>query len=222
MLFVERSQFLFIKHRVVRIAPSPSGYLHVGTARTALFNWLFARANNGKFVIRIEDTDAERTDSELIQPILDALSWLGLESDEEIVYQSQRQKTHRSFVNTLLESDYAYRCFCSKERLEKLREDARAQKLPPRYDRHCTELSLAQIQEQLEMGTPFVVRLNIPAGETTYHDLVLGDITRANTDIEDFVVARADGSALYNFAVVVGEELPSGVSISVLSHRLRR
>lgn len=195
----------------VRIAPSPSGYLHVGTARTALFNWLFARANNGKFVIRIEDTDAQRSETDLIQPILDALSWLGMESDEEIVYQSQRQDKHRSFVNALLETDYAYRCFCSKERLEKMREDSRAQKLPPRYDRHCAELSVAQVQEQLEMGTPFVVRLKIPAGETTYHDLVLGDITRANTEIEDFVVARADGSALYNFAVVV-DDYEMGIS----------
>ena len=189
----------------VRIAPSPSGYLHVGTARTALFNWLFARAGGGKFVIRIEDTDAERTDADLVQPILDALAWLGMESDEDIVYQSQRQDSHRSFVNTLLESDCAYRCFCSKERLEKVREENRAKKLPPRYDRHCAGLSSAQIQEQLELGTPFVVRIKIPAGETTYHDLVLGDITRANTEIEDFVVARADGSALYNFAVVVDD-----------------
>ncbi|MFQ5607646.1 MAG: glutamate--tRNA ligase, partial [Candidatus Zixiibacteriota bacterium] len=189
----------------VRIAPSPSGYLHVGTARTAIFNWLYARANGGKFLIRIEDTDVERSESDLIQPILDALAWLGMESDEEIVYQSRRTDRHRRFVGGLLESGHGYRCFCAKERLDDLREKARAQKRAPRYDRHCAGFSQAQIQEQLEMGSPFVVRLRVPEGETTYSDMVLGEITRSNDEIEDFVVARNDGSALYNFAVVVDD-----------------
>lgn len=190
----------------VRIAPSPSGYLHVGTARTAIFNWLYARQTGGTFVIRIEDTDAERTDNSLVQPILDALAWLGMESDEPIVYQSQNQSRHRELVQTLLASGHGYRCYCSKEKLDAAREKARAEKRAPGYDKSCRQLPADKASELLESGTPFVVRIAIPENEeTSYSDMVLKEITRNNTEIEDFVVARADGSALYNFAVVVDD-----------------
>ncbi len=190
---------------VVRIAPSPSGYLHVGTARTAIFNWLYARKHNGKFLIRIEDTDTERSDTDLIQPILDALKWLGMESDEDIVYQSTRDEIHRSYVAKLLDSGCAYRCFCSKERLAEARELAMKEKRAPRYDRTCANLSEEEVATKIAANEPFVIRIKIPDGSTTYTDMVLSDITRENTEIEDFVVARADGSALYNLAVVVDD-----------------
>ena len=190
---------------VVRIAPSPSGYLHVGTARTAIFNWLYARKHNGKFLIRIEDTDTERSDTDLIQPILDALKWLGMESDEEIVYQSTRDELHREYVAKLLDSGCAYRCFCSKERLAEARELAMKEKRPPRYDRTCANLSEEEVAEKIDAGEPFVIRIHVPEGSTTYNDMALGEITRENTEIEDFVVARANGRALYNFAVVVDD-----------------
>jgi len=190
----------------VRIAPSPSGYLHVGTARTAIFNWLYARKHGGKFVIRIEDTDAERSDASLVQPIIDALKWLGIESDEPIVYQSEREELHRRYVTKLLESGHGYRCFCTKEDLDAQREKTAQEKRAPRYDRRCAGLSSAEIEKRLAQGALFAVRLRIPdESSTTYHDLILGDITRDNSEIEDLVVARSDGRALYNFAVVVDD-----------------
>ncbi len=190
---------------VVRIAPSPSGYLHVGTARTAIFNWLYARKRGGKFLIRIEDTDIERSESDLVQPILDALKWLGMESDEEIVFQSTRDELHRKYLAKLMDSGCAYRCFCSKEKLAAARELAMKEKRAPRYDRACAQFSAEEVKAKLEAGEASVIRISIPDGSTTYTDMVLGDITRENVEIEDFVVARANGRALYNFAVVVDD-----------------
>lgn len=189
----------------VRIAPSPSGYLHVGTARTAIFNWLYARKRNGKFLIRIEDTDTESSDPALVDPILNALKWLGMEPDEPIQYQSKRAQLHGKFVSELLKSGRGYRCFCSKEKLETAREKARQEKHAPRYDRACADLSADEIQKRMSEGLPSVVRVRIPDGETVYNDLILGEITRQNVDLDDFVVARADGRALYNFAAVVDD-----------------
>lgn len=189
----------------VRIAPSPSGYLHVGTARTAIFNWLFARHHGGKFLVRIEDTDTARSDADLIGPILDALKWLGLDWDEEPVYQSQRLDRYKIYVNRLLESGHAYRCFCTPEELETERNKAMAEKRPPKYDRKCLKRTGAEVKELLERNTPFAIRLQIPEGETSYDDLVLGKITRQNAEIEDLVISRADGRAVYNMAVVVDD-----------------
>ena len=189
----------------VRIAPSPTGYLHVGTARTSIFNYLFARHYGGKFVIRIEDTDLERSRPELIQPILDALTWLGLTWDEEIVYQSKRLDLYATYAGKLVESGHGYRCFCTRERLEADREKAIAEKVSFRYPGTCRALPEAEVQANLAAGKEFVVRLRIPDGDTTFTDLVAGDITRHSDDIEDFIVARSDGSATYNLAVVVDD-----------------
>jgi glutamyl-tRNA synthetase len=189
----------------VRIAPSPSGYLHVGTARTAIFNWLYARQNSGKFILRIEDTDENRSDASLVQPILDALKWLGIDWDEGPYFQSERLEKYKPYIARLLEGGLAYRCFCSPQELENERELAMAEKRPPRYDRRCLRKSNAEIDELLQKNAPFAVRLIIPDGETSYEDIVLGKITRQNTEIEDLVIARGDGTALYNMAVVVDD-----------------
>ncbi|MBI5266967.1 MAG: glutamate--tRNA ligase [candidate division Zixibacteria bacterium] len=189
----------------VRIAPSPTGYLHVGTARTAIFNYLFARHEGGKFLIRIEDTDVERNDNSLIEPILSALKWLGIESDEPVVYQSARLSLYKEQVKILLENGHGYRCFCAPSDLEAEREKARAEKRPPRYSRKCLGLSQADVDQRVKAGQPFAVRLRIPEGEIVFNDMVSGEIRIKNEDIEDLVVARSDGSATYNFAVVIDD-----------------
>jgi len=189
----------------VRIAPSPTGYLHVGTARTAIFNWLFAKHAGGEFLVRIEDTDLERSKAELIQPILDALKWLGMDWDEEPVYQSKRMDTYKPYIERLLASGKAYRCFCSPEELKTARDKAMAEKRSPQYNKKCRRLTPEQIEEKLKSGAPFAVRIAIPEGETSYDDLISGTIIKQNTEIEDFVIARSDGSAVYNLAVVVDD-----------------
>lgn len=189
----------------VRIAPSPTGYLHVGTARTAIFNWLFARRHEGRFIVRIEDTDIERSRTELIQPILDALAWLGLDWDEGPYYQSKRMDHYKPYADQLLESGYAYRCFCTAEELEETRKKALAAKEPLQYNRKCLHLSEDEIADNLARGRPFAVRLKIPEGETSYEDIILGTITKQNSEIEDFIICRADGRAVYNMAVVVDD-----------------
>lgn len=189
----------------VRIAPSPSGYLHVGTARTAIFNWLFARRFNGRFLVRIEDTDAERSDSALVEPILSALRWLGIEADEPVVYQSERLQLYKGFAVALLQSGSGYRCFCSAEQLAQEREASLAAKQAPKYGRRCLGLATSEIEARLANNEPFAIRIKIPPGETRFHDMVSGEITRKNEDIEDLIVARSDGSATYNLAVVVDD-----------------
>jgi len=190
----------------VRIAPSPTGYLHVGTARTAIFNWLYARRYNGKFIVRIEDTDAERSKTELIEPILDALKWLGLDWDEPPYFQSQRMDRYKPYVDKLLEQGYAYRCFCTPEELDQRRKEAMAAKQSPSYNKKCRHLSQDEINANIEKGMPYAIRLAIPENEeTSYEDLVSGTITKQNTEIEDFVILRKDGRAVYNMAVVVDD-----------------
>lgn len=189
----------------VRIAPSPSGYLHVGVARTAIFNYLFARHHGGKFLVRIEDTDAQRSDASLIEPILDAMRWFGLDWDEEIVYQSTRLDIYKEQAVKLLESGAGYRCFCSPQQLEADRAEARAARRPPRYNRRCMNLSAVEIEKRIESGEKFAIRLKVPPGQLTYNDMVLGDVTRSNEEIEDFIMARSDGSATYNLAVVIDD-----------------
>ena len=189
----------------VRIAPSPTGYLHVGTARAALFNYLFARHNNGKFVVRIEDTDASRSKSEFIDPILDALKWLELDWDEDIVFQSRRSALYAEYLERFLKTDRAYYCFCTREELEAERNQARAEKRSMKYSRKCLALTPDEIKARLEAGEKPVVRVRIPDGATSYDDMVSGTLTRDNEELEDFVVARSDGSVTYNFAVVVDD-----------------
>lgn len=189
----------------VRIAPSPTGYLHVGTARTAIHNFLFARHNSGKFLIRIEDTDVERNNASLIEPILNALKWLGLNWDEAVVYQSKRSEIHKTWGNKLLETSYGYPCFCTQQELEAERNLAMAEKRAPKYSRKCLKLSSDEVKARIDRGEKYVIRLRIPDGETVYHDIVSGDIHRKNEDIEDFVAVRSDGSPTYNFAVVIDD-----------------
>jgi glutamyl-tRNA synthetase len=189
----------------VRIAPSPTGYLHVGTARTAVFNWLLARHTGGKFLVRIEDTDAERSKPELIEPILSALKWLGLDWDEEILYQSKRMHLYAESAKKILDTPYGYRCFCSTQQLDEDRKLAQAEKRAPKYNRRCLGLAPDEATRRVNAGEKFVIRLRVPDGDITFDDMVAGEITVKSDDIEDLVLARADGSATYNLAVVVDD-----------------
>jgi glutamyl-tRNA synthetase len=189
----------------VRIAPSPSGYLHIGTARAALYNWLFARKTGGKFLVRIEDTDTERSSAEMVKVIIDSLKWLGLESDEPLVYQSSRYDLYKQYVNKLLETGKAYRCWCSPETLKQKQEKAIIEKRTSRYDRTCYYLSEKEKQANIESGKPAAIRLFVGEGQTAFNDLVLGELKRDHAELDDFVIARSDGRAVYNMAVVVDD-----------------
>ena len=189
----------------VRIAPSPSGYLHVGTARMAIANFLYARHTGGQFLIRIENTDAARSDESLIEPIISALKWLGIESDEKIIYQSDRIEEYKKYAQKILDDGNGYRCFCSAELLAADREEASANKAPQGYNKRCLHLSQDEINQKLANGEQFAIRLKIPEGQTTFTDLVSSELKRDNVEIEDFIIARSDGTATYNLAVVVDD-----------------
>ncbi len=189
----------------VRIAPSPTGYLHVGTARAALFNYLFARHSGGQFLVRIEDTDKARSKDEFIQPILDGLKWLGLDWDNDLIYQSEREGFYIDRLAEFVKTDYAYYCFCSKEELAAKRKEAVVAKGDTRYDRTCLAFSEDEIKAKIAAGEKPVVRIRIPDGDVVYNDFLAGELTRSSNDIEDFIVARSDGSVTYNFAVVMDD-----------------
>jgi len=195
----------------VRIAPSPSGFLHIGTARAALYNWLFARHNNGKFLLRIEDTDKARSSQEMIDVILNSLKWLGLEPDESPVYQSGRLEIYRNYVDKLLDSGKAYRCWCDPDLLKQKKQQAMAEKRNPRYDRTCLHLSEEQKQKNIDSGRPAAVRLMLPDGETSFDDRIVGVVRKAHDELDDFIIARSDGRAVYNLAVVV-DDYEMGIS----------
>ena len=183
-----------------RFAPSPTGFLHVGGARTALFCWLQARANNGTFILRIEDTDLERSTPESVQAILDGMDWLGLDYDEGPIYQTDRFGRYAEVVKDLLEQDKAYHCYCSKERLEALREQQMKEGIKPRYDGKCRHL------DAIPEGIKPVVRFRNPqSGDVVFDDLVRGRISISNNELDDLVIARPDGSPTYNFTVVVDD-----------------
>ena len=183
----------------VRFAPSPTGVLHLGGARTALFNWLWARHVGGKFLLRIEDTDRERSTDESTRAILDALSWLGMDWDEEPVYQSVRIEAHRAALKKLIDKGKVYKCYCTPEERAAMREEAQAQKKTFIYDGRCDG-------KPDRDDIPFVWRFRMPKeGETIVEDLVQGRVVTPNSEIEDLVIARADGSPLYNFVVVVDD-----------------
>lgn len=186
----------------VRFAPSPTGYLHVGGARTALFNWLFARATRGTFVLRIEDTDRERSSDEMTQIILDALQWLGLDWDEGPFHQAEGAARHSADARRLLEAGHAYRCFCTVERIEAKRAEAAARGTVFRYDRHCLLMPREEAEQRAAAGEPHTIRFRVPAGETAWDDIVHGPIAFDNAEIDDFIILRTDGSAIYNMAVV--------------------
>jgi len=183
-----------------RFAPSPTGMLHIGGARTALFAWLYARHHGGQFVLRIEDTDRERSTDEATQVILDGLSWLGLNWDDEPVFQAERQAEHIVAVDQLIEEGHAYRCYCSKEELDEMREAQRAAGKKPMYDGRCRHRS------DRPAGSPFVVRFRSPdEGETIVNDMVLGTVSFPNVELDDLILLRTDGTPTYNLAVVADD-----------------
>ena len=186
----------------VRFAPSPTGYLHVGGARTALFNWLYARHAGGVFILRIEDTDRERSTDAHTRVILDGLGWLGITWDEGPYFQGAYADRHRADAERLLAEGTAYRCFCTREELEERRAKAEAAGGGFRYDRRCWRLTSGEITERLGRGLPFTIRFFVPDGEVAWNDAVHGPITVHSQELDDFVILRSDGSAIYNLAVV--------------------
>ncbi|MGB9613702.1 MAG: glutamate--tRNA ligase, partial [Candidatus Margulisiibacteriota bacterium] len=200
----------------VRFAPSPTGALHIGGARTALFNWLFARNQKGKFILRIEDTDRSRSTLEAEQAIFDGLEWLGIDWDEGPrvggsfgpYFQTERKEIYQKYAQQLLAEGKAYFCFCTPEELEQKRKEAEARKEAPRYDGHCRKLSEAEIKKKLESGIPKVIRFLLPPiGETKVEDLIRGKVVFKNELLDDFVLLKSDGYPTYNFACVIDDHL---------------
>lgn len=190
----------------VRFAPSPTGELHVGGARTALFNWLYARKHDGTFVIRVEDTDLERNRPDLIDPIVDSFHWLGLDPDEGPFFQSERFPTYQEYADRLLDEGKAYHCYCTAEELEAKRQQALDEKRKSLYDGYCRHLTSEQRQGFEGEGRTPALRLVSPAtGTTVVHDRVRGIVEFDNAEIDDFIIMRSDGRPTYNFAVVIDD-----------------
>jgi glutamyl-tRNA synthetase len=184
---------------VTRFAPSPTGFLHIGGARTALFNWAFARHHQGRFLLRIEDTDRARSTDEAVAAILDGMQWLGLEADDAPVYQHANAPRHVAVVEQLLASGHAYKCTCTPDEVNAMREAARAAGKPPRYDGTCRDGSAKD-------GAPYVVRFKTPQdGETVISDQVQGDVRIANDQLDDLIILRSDGTPTYMLSVVVDD-----------------
>jgi glutamyl-tRNA synthetase len=203
----------------VRFAPSPTGHLHIGGARTALFNWLYARKTGGAMVLRIEDTDAERSTRESYDAILESMEWLGLDWDEGPVkggpygpyLQSARSVIYHTEIDRLLADGAAYHCFCTPAELEELRREALEEGKPVKYDGRCRRLPSDETATRLEKNTPYVVRFRLPEGATRFRDIVRGDFEFNNEELDDFVIRKSDGRPTYNFAVVVDD---AGMEIS--------
>ena len=207
----------------LRFAPSPTGYLHIGGLRTALYNYLFAKANNGKFILRIEDTDQTRFVEGAIENLIDSLHWSGIEYDEGVFVedhkvvqkgqhgpyiQSERLDIYKKYVDQLIEMGHAYYCFCSKERLDNLRDEQKIKGLVPKYDGLCRSLSLDEARKRIENGEEYVVRLRLPHNtDIKFHDLVRGDISINTSDIDDQVLLKSDGYPTYHMAVVIDDYL---------------
>jgi glutamyl-tRNA synthetase len=197
----------------LRFAPSPTGYLHVGGARTALFNWLYARRHGGTFILRIEDTDAERSSADMVEGILDGLSWLGLAWDEGPgiggphgpYFQSQRYDRHRAAAASLVAAGRAYYCYCSAARLREERERAEKAGEAWQYDRRCLALTAQQVAENEAANLPRAIRFKVPPGKTAFEDVVHGRIEFDGEHIEDFVIVRSDGHPVYHLSVVVDD-----------------
>ena len=186
----------------LRFAPSPTGFLHVGGARTALFNWLYARRYGGQFLLRVEDTDKARGTEESTRAIFEGMRWLGLDWDEEVVHQGDNVARHRADAGRMLANGHAYRCFCTAAELDERRKAAEALGGAFKYDRRCDRLDATDVQQRIAAGAASVVRFRVPEGTTSWTDLVHGEISFPNQDIEDFVVLRTDGTPIYNLAVV--------------------
>jgi len=190
----------------VRFAPSPTGYLHIGGARTAIFNWLFAKKHGGKFFLRIEDTDLQRSGEEMTRAILESLTWLGLDWHSEPVYQSQRFPIYQDFAQRLVRENKAYRCFCSPEEITAARERAKAEKRNFKYSGHCRKLSASEIEQNLAANKAFAIRFAIQAGgATSFKDEVREEVSFDNETIDDFVILRSDGVPTYHLAVVIDD-----------------
>jgi len=189
----------------VRFAPSPTGYLHVGGARTALFNWLYARHNNGKFLLRIEDTDRKRSTEDAVRVIFTGLKQLGLDWDEEPLYQSTRIEQHRDIVNRLLDSGSAYRCFCESENLARQRGEQEKRGKFYRYPGTCRSLTNSEVAERLKKGQQYAVRFKLPPGRTKFNDMVHGDIVVQHDELDDFIILRQNGTPVYQVAVVADD-----------------
>jgi glutamyl-tRNA synthetase len=195
----------------VRFAPSPTGYLHVGGARTALFNWLFARHTGGTHILRIEDTDRERSTPEHTRVILDGLTWLGISWDEGPYFQGEYATRHQADAERLLAAGKAYRCFCTREELDAQRGKAEASGVGFHYDRRCQRLSPAEIEKRIDAGTPSTIRFLLQDEEIAWEDAVHGRISFQGRDLDDFVILRSDNSAIYNMAVV-SDDIAMGIT----------
>jgi glutamyl-tRNA synthetase len=181
----------------VRFAPSPTGFLHIGGVRTALFNYLYARQKGGKFLLRIEDTDTERSEPRFTDDILTSLSWLGMTADEEILYQSERLDLYQKVAEGLIEKGLAYRCHCTEAEVEAGRERMIREGRKPMYARTCRD------KNEAPAGRPYAIRAKFPlSGTTSFSDLVRGEISFPNEDLDDFVMIRSNGVPTYNFVVV--------------------
>lgn len=184
----------------VRFAPSPTGFLHIGGVRAALYNWLYAKRYGGQFLLRIEDTDLERSEQRFTDDILASLKWLGLQWDEEIVYQSKRLDIHAERAEELVRQGHAYRCYCTEEEVEKMRAKAQAEGKKPMYDRTCRN------RKDVPVGKKSVIRAKLPLeGGIEFHDMIRGDIRFENADLDDFVIVRSSGAPTYNLSVVVDD-----------------
>ena len=198
-----------------RFAPSPTGYMHVGNLRTALYTYLIARHNKGKFILRIEDTDQKRKVEDAVAVIKRTMESCNLDYDEGPdvggpvgpYVQTERMSFYQKYAELLVEKGLAYRCFCTEERLEQLREEATAQGQVAKYDGHCSRLSQEEIDAKLAAGEPYVIRQKIPAGSTTFHDAVYGDVTVDNAELDDQILIKSDGLPTYNFANVIDDHL---------------
>ena len=196
----------------LRFAPSPTGYLHVGGARTALFNWLWARKTGGKFLLRIEDTDKARSTDESTQAIFHGLEWLGLDWDEDVIYQGANVARHKADAEHLVANGSAYLDFTTVAELDRLRADADARKVPFRFDRRLATWTPDEISQKLAVGEPFTIRFRVPDGATAWDDIVHGRIAFENKEIEDFIILRSDGTPIYNLAVV-SDDIAMGITI---------
>lgn len=190
-----------------RFAPSPTGDLHIGGLRTALYNYLFAKKNKGEFVLRIEDTDQTRYQAGSVDVIFEGLKWAGIEYDnkKDIVFQSKRLKVYKKYAEQLVKDGHAYYCFCTPDRLEKMRTEQTAKKMAPKYDRQCLNLSKEEIEQKLKAGEPHVIRLKMPAGETKFTDLIRGEVKFNHQEIDDQVLIKSDGFPTYHLANVIDD-----------------
>jgi glutamyl-tRNA synthetase len=183
-----------------RFAPSPTGYLHIGGVRTALYSWLYAKRHHGQFILRIEDTDRERSTDEAVQVIRDGMQWCGIIEDEGPIFQTHRFDRYRQVIAKLVEEGHAYRCYCSRETLGEMRAEQKANKQTPRYDGRCRHRT-DQPDDQ-----PYVIRFKNPTvGEVSFNDQIKGQVTVANTQLDDLIIARSDGTPTYNMTVVVDD-----------------